>query len=370
MMTLNKSNSNYGWAVVLTILFLWVVQVGVIATPQEKTDSMQYELLFNRKMLDNVLPDLHLIESMEITSSRLVMLSTNHQFYALGWGGIKPIGVNIPESISSFAYSSSGYLLTIRNKELCYVDSAGNMSTLVSLPESDMRISAGKKVMYIYDHNSVIQNHALYVLSNGGKYKQLFSVPSPIQAVTEFNNGILLASGNSLFSYNPKGRELKAIASLPDNKTIKSVAVDPSNNIIYYATDSLICALKDTTRLLISSQFGGTLKFWDGGLIVLNTDQKFLIRIKGIEKQIALMLKPTKIVPKEPSVKTEVLANVSVTNMVQNKLSDELIISIINRSKVNFDLSVNSMVYLAGQHVSSRVIMSMKQAMKNQSTGN
>jgi hypothetical protein len=51
---------------------------------------------------------------------------------------------------------------------------------------------------------------------------------------------------------------------------------------------------------------------------------------------------------------------------VKNELSDELIISIINHSEVDFNLNVDSMIDLSNQGVTSKVILAMKQAMKRQ----
>jgi hypothetical protein len=48
-------------------------------------------------------------------------------------------------------------------------------------------------------------------------------------------------------------------------------------------------------------------------------------------------------------------------------MSDALIISIIRRSKADFNLSIDSMIDLSKEGVSSDVIMEMRQAMKRQS---
>ncbi|MDO9255827.1 MAG: hypothetical protein Q7U54_09975 [Bacteroidales bacterium] len=57
---------------------------------------------------------------------------------------------------------------------------------------------------------------------------------------------------------------------------------------------------------------------------------------------------------------SEVLTNTTIIKMVKGKLSDELIIDEINNSKVNFDLSSESITVLLNANVSEKVIQAMK----------
>jgi hypothetical protein len=325
-------------------------------------DSVRYELLLSGNLLKEMQINNNLINSVDITSKRLILLSSPDQFYLLGWGGIVPLGNKVAPNIGSFAFTPDSLLMAIRNNELCYLDSLGKLSALYKLPDKGMGISAGRYVMYIYDRNSTKNKHALYVLAGGGKYTKLLEVPKPINSVLEWNNSILLCTGNAILQYNLKSKGLQAIAALPDDKIIKSLAVDSVNGRIYFSTDSMICAEKGSEIVVITDKLGGTLRYFNG-LIVLNPARKLLIRIVGMEHAIA---------SKSISVKNgqklsqpiEILTNPTIIELVKDELSDELIISIIKHSKVDFNLSVESMITLSNQHVSSTVILAMKQAMK------
>ena len=59
---------------------------------------------------------------------------------------------------------------------------------------------------------------------------------------------------------------------------------------------------------------------------------------------------------------TETLTNSTIIKMVKAKLSDDLIIDEINSSKVNFNVSIDSIKFLSNKNVSSRVIQAMKTA--------
>jgi hypothetical protein len=333
-----------------------------------KDDSLRFEVLLTSKMLNDIHLNGKLINSIDITSNRLILLSTTDQFYLLGWGGIVPLGKKVAGNIDSYAFTPDSLLMTIRNNELCSFDSLGNLSKLYKLPNEGMGISSGKFVMYVYDRNKEQTNHALYVIARGGKYTKLFEVPTPISSVVEMNNSILFATGNAVFSFNLRNKELKALTALPKDKEIKSIAVDTSGNSIYFSTSSMVFALKDSSAVMITDQFGGVLRFFNDALIVFNPEKKFLIRIVGLKDIIASITQPMKPAANDKQ-KKETLTNSSIINMVKAKLPDDKIINMINSSKVDFNLSVDSIISLTNQDVSSAVITAMEHAMENRSKG-
>ncbi|HSO77166.1 MAG TPA: hypothetical protein VLQ76_01240, partial [Bacteroidales bacterium] len=124
--------------------------------------------------------------------------------------------------------------------------------------------------------------------------------------------------------------------------------------------------VNNSAAITISKELGGILKFYSDGLMVFDPGKSFLIRIVGIEKVLAgvQVAKPVG----QANPETEVLTNSSITDLVKSELTDPLIIAIIRRSKVDFNLGVDAIVELSGQGVSSDVILEMKQAMGRQSS--
>ncbi|MDP3431666.1 MAG: hypothetical protein Q8T04_01695, partial [Bacteroidota bacterium] len=90
---------------------------------------------------------------------------------------------------------------------------------------------------------------------------------------------------------------------------------------------------------------------------------KFLIRIVGLEGKVTSKMQELKNVQPEKS-QGNILNNATIIDLVKSKLSDGLIINLINRSVVDFNLSIDAMIYLSSQNVSSAVILAMKNAMK------
>jgi hypothetical protein len=115
--------------------------------------------------------------------------------------------------------------------------------------------------------------------------------------------------------------------------------------------------------LTVTNEFGGVLKYYDDGLIVFNPAKKLVMRITGLENELTSKVQAAK-TPTANKKSTEILTNESIINLVKAELSDEFIIKIINKSEANFNLSVDSMIELSNQNVSSAVIKEMKNAMK------
>lgn len=271
------------------LIFALLAQGALAAhSSQAKDASVRYEVLLNGKLLDDARLQEKFIGALDITSSRLILLSTNDRFYLLGWGGIEPVGQRVAGTISSFAYSSDGFLMIVRDRMISSMDPRGNLSTLFGLPDKSMGIGAGKHVMYVYDREKGRRKNALYVLAKGGKYAKLFEIPTPISAVVEINNTVVFATGSALFVYNIKNKEIKPLFALPKDKEIVSIAVDASSSRIYFSTAGAFYALNDDGAVIVSDKLGGVLRYFDDGLIVFDPDKRLLMRITGLSGKVGI----------------------------------------------------------------------------------
>jgi hypothetical protein len=346
---------------ILTTAFLTLFVVSAFGS-RGSNDSLRYEILMSSRLLNDLKINTTLTGSFDITSKELILLSSDKQFYLLGWGEFARFGKTSEPYIESFAFTPDSLLMVIRNNELCYMDSTGNLSGMFKLPGQRMGITAGKNVMYLYDRNVAKDKNALYILASGGKYVKLFEVPKPIYSVVEYGNFLFFATENAVFQFNLNSKELKAVAALAGNQYIKSVTVDPTAGNIYFSTDDMICSLKDNSVFIITDKLGGTLRYFKG-LIVYNNRSKLMMRIVGLEK--AIVTNPLPVDPSPDSnQQIEVLDNSTIIDLVDSGLSEELIINIIRNARVNFNLSIDEMVRLSEQNVPSAVILAMKQAME------
>lgn len=342
-------------------LILVLLSVAGFSAPEK--DSLRFEILMTTDMLKAINLNPSFIGDMEITSGRHLMVATNNQFYLIGWGGLASLGKQSSKGmISSFAFTPDSLLLFTRGNELCYLDENGTAARLYTLPYPGMKISSGREVMYLYGPNQSGIRNAVYALSQGGGYAIVLETTTPVNDLLEHKNSLILASGNRLCRFDLKTKESSILATLSEGKEIISVTNDPSSGMIYFSTDKSIYAVNDTSAMTISDIMGGVVRCLDGGLVIFDHAKRFMMRIAGIENE----LRNGK--PYRPDVATKpakgVLTNADVAEFVANGLSDALIITIIRKSEVDFDLSINSMIGLAGKGVSSDVIMEMRSAMK------
>lgn len=356
-------------------------------------DSLSFEVLLTDKMFSDLDVKSKFINSLDITPERLILLSTPGQYYLLGWGGIVPLGKKMTREIQSFALTPDGLLLTVRGNELCSFDSLGNLSVMFKLPRNGMSISAGQEVMYLFDRNPGQKAYPLYVMARGGKYLKLLETPDPITSVAETDDAVLFASAANLYSVNPSTKELKLLFTEENDKTILSVTNDRTNDIAYFSTSDEVFAIKGSDLGVISEKAGGILKYFNG-LIVFDPATKLMIRILGLDEELARKPQtvtaqmppqvpsiPATSSPKAPAAPAtpeapsgdiatvKVLTNESVADLVRNELSDNIIINIIRRAKVDFHLTTDAVIELSNKGVSPELIMEMRQAMKRQASG-
>ncbi|MRR21711.1 hypothetical protein EG830_01870 [bacterium] len=349
---------------VLTSLFVALALNAHIAI--YGNDTLRYEILMNKTMLKELNIHDAFTGTMDITANRLLLISSANQFYLAGWGGLVPFGKPVQGNIDAFAFTHDSALMVIRKNELCWFDSESRLSLLFRLPEEGMKISGGDRVMYIYNASGIVDKYALYVIAQGGMYSKLLEMPSPISGVMEMGNSLLFSSGSILFDFDLKTRNLKSVTVLPADKQINSFAADKKTGRIYLSAGQAIYALKDSGAVLISDDLSGTLRFFEDGLLVFNPEDQTIIRIIGLEHEIAsgTNMKP------DPEIRqtVNVLKNSTVIDLVKNNLSDALIISLIRRAKVDFSLTTDDVIELSGKGVSPAVIMEMRQAMIRQAS--
>jgi hypothetical protein len=364
----------------LVIIFGIFFTLSLYSAPSGK-DSIRYEILMNNQLISTLHINSNFINTLQVTSKNQILLASYSRFYLLGLGDIIAFGNAANPSVESFAFTHDSLLMVVRNNELCYMDSLGNLSQLFKLPNTGMGISAGKMMMFLYDRYSTNNVYALYILQPGGQYIKLLDMPKPIYAVTELNNSLLLSVENALLKLDLTTKALKVMATAPSGEIIKSIAVNPETGRVFFSSDNRIYVLGDTKIMAISDKFGGTL-LYNKGLIIFNPAKKLIVRLAGSDAAFITEAEQKPAVPVagaiQPQVTSttdaaiekpvQVLTNQNIIDLVENKLSDDLIVNIISHSKVNFNLSVDSMVELSNQQVSSKVIMAMKQAMKNQGT--
>jgi hypothetical protein len=270
-------------SLVILCLFITVQQT----TAQQK-NNLRYEILLNNNMLDSSLQKERFFNALDISPQNHITLSTGNKIYLLGWGGILQLGKEIKGTIiSSYAYTTDGLLMAVKNNVLCYMNDKGILDTIVKLPNANMGLAAGKDVMYVFDQIRNDNKFKLYAFAKKGKYKQLLVSPKPITTVAEMSDSLYLAIGNGVYSLSPKSNSLNLVAGFQKESEIRSMTVDSVNSILYIATQKGIYARQNNSLVYVTGDFGGgILKYFGEGLIIFNPVTNDIIRIVNIDKSI------------------------------------------------------------------------------------
>ena len=273
-----------------SILYSLVTGCLFAAQPSfaQQNDSLRYEVMLNSNMMDTTLKKEQFISAMDISPNKYITLSTGDKIYLLGWGGISQLGQKVEGSIiNSYAYTKDGLLMAVKNNILCYMNNLGNLDTLVQLPKSNMGITAGKNVVYLFDQNRNDNQYRLYAFSKGGKYKQLLVTPKPITTAVEMSDSLYLAIGSGVFSFSTKDKALNLVAGFQKESEIRSMTVDSLHNILYIATQDGIYARQKNSLVYVTGDFGGgIIKYFSNGLLIFNPGTRDIIRIVNIDKSI------------------------------------------------------------------------------------
>jgi hypothetical protein len=348
--------------IIITYLYLLIVFGNSLAWASG--DSLEIEVLLSpniiQKMQENEL-DVNFINSFDFTPTDFIQLGTSKQLYSLGIGGIIPSSKIFDTKIKAFEFTSDNMLMLIEKKNISTIDSSGNLYRLFSLPNENMNISKGDFKMYLFDSKSNVDNsngYSTYVILPGGKYAELFKISTPINSITECDNGIYVCTQNSILQFDYNSKKLFPLITIPNNQEIISIVRDTASNAVFFSTNSELYFIDKEKFMKISDQIGGNLKLnWDN-LYVFNDEKKYLIRIVNISEYIKKRKDSIN------ALRYNILTNEIIIDLVKKGKSDVEILNLIKTTSVNFKLEINDMIYLSEQGVSSAVIMEMKNAMK------
>lgn len=237
-------------------------------------------------MLDQSIKKEQFIRNIDISSDNFITLSSSHQLYMLGWGGIASFGSISEKQINAFSYTPEGLLMVVKQEELCFLNEAGTLEKLIELPSKEMNITAGNNVMYLFDQHSNT-NYKLYAYAKGGKHKQLIQSPKPINAVAELKDAVYVAIGSAVFSFTSNEENLNLVTAFPKENKVISMTADPDNQILYISTLEGIYALQHENLVYLTADFKATIiKYFKGGLVVFNPETNDIMRIVHINNSI------------------------------------------------------------------------------------
>lgn len=185
--------------------------------------------------------------------------------------------------------------------------------------------------------------------------------------------------------------------------------------LLFYSTDQAVYALYNGISILITDKIGGRLKYFAGaggevagaggevagsggevagadgevagaggeaagaggggskvgdneGLLVFSNVEKVFLKISRVKETVKSKFNDIQdlVALKQKGVAD----NAVIVNLHKKNFNDEKLLYVISELRGNYNLSVDSMIYLSEQGLSQKVIMAMRKAMRGVSQGN
>ncbi|MDR1581657.1 MAG: hypothetical protein LBS55_00080 [Prevotellaceae bacterium] len=250
----------------------------------QNTDSTKIDIFMTKAQLKEINLDIDFIPSFVETPGRYIFLSSAKELYLLGKEGILPVISVSQQPVHSFTITPAGDLYAILDKKLYRRDSINNFQEIIDLPNDRMRLSAGKKSLYLYDGEIVTETnkHAIYELFPDNNYRKIIETPTPINAVLEVEEYVLFSSGNKLYGMDIANKVYQEITYLQNqNEKIISVTMDNSNQSLYFSSENAIFRMKEGKVDCVNDQFGGLLQYDGIGLVIFNPAESFIVRMRN-----------------------------------------------------------------------------------------
>ncbi|MDR0606624.1 MAG: hypothetical protein LBG80_20325 [Bacteroidales bacterium] len=250
----------------------------------QHTDSTKIDIFMTQAQLKEIGLNVNFISSFVETPNRYIFLSSAQGLYVLGKEGIMPVTYVPQQAISSFTITTAGDLYAILDKKLCFLDSVSNFQEVIDLPNSKMKLSAGKNALYIYDSEAIsgTNKYTIYRLFPDNNYQKIIETPASINAVTEVEGKILFASENKVYCIDVENKVYSEITYLQNqNEKIISIAMDYSHQSLYFSSLTAIFRLKEGKVDCVNDQFGGLLQCDEVGLVIFNPIENFLVRMRN-----------------------------------------------------------------------------------------
>ncbi|MGE5186392.1 MAG: hypothetical protein ACM31C_30260, partial [Acidobacteriota bacterium] len=215
-----------------------------------------------------------------VSPKRLIVVSDHQKLWLVGWGGVAPVDA-IATPVEAYAYTPDGLMLAVRGNELAYLDEAGELKPMFTLPSAGMGLATGATTVFLYDRTPGTAPYAIYELAPGRRAERLLESPEPIDAVAQAGTHTFFASAGVAFEATP-GAPLRALAALPSGAKVRSLAATADGSRVYLSDGDSIFAVEGERVALVTRSVGGVLRMHGDALLVLDPKRRLVARLVGL----------------------------------------------------------------------------------------
>jgi len=219
-----------------------------------------------------------LADCVAVTPDGIAVVGDGDRLWLVGATGARPVAKI--RHLRSFAFTPEGLLVGVQGRNLVYLDSRQNLRVFFALPGRGMNVSPGRlDTLFLFgpEDNG---GYDLYVVRPGRKVSKVLNAPKPITGVAQAGSRILLVTGGAL--YGVSEHKLLLIAAEPQG-ALTSVAVDEAGGRIFVSDGRHIFQVQQGRVVPLAGDLGGTLRWYGGGLLVLDPRNRVLVRLVGLK---------------------------------------------------------------------------------------
>jgi len=218
-----------------------------------------------------------LVDCVAVTPDGVAVVGDGDRLWSVGAEGARTVGAI--RNLRSFAFVPGGMLIGVRGRNLVYLDPYGSLKTLVGLPALGMNVAPGHGETLLLFGPEGKGGYGLYLVQPGRHLTKLLRSPKPITDAAQAGSRVLFISDGAL--YGVSGDKLRLIAGEPGG-ALTSVAVDDAGGRIFVSDGKRVFQIQEGGAVPIVGDMGGTVRWYGGGLLVLDAQHRALVRLVGL----------------------------------------------------------------------------------------
>lgn len=226
-------------------------------------------------------------QNIRIDSQGRVTLMASQTLFVINEKDLTPIPLKSSGGFSSYAWTSGGALIGVKEKKLGFPGPDGFAET-VDLPDEGMQLVSGhKNRLYLYGGKSREQRLHLYLLEKNKGLSHLAEMPYPITAVAGTGEQTFVAVGRSILFMAPN--QPLSLVYRPRFE-VMALAYAPPHGLFYATEESVGFVSKPGTGFTFMKE-KGVIPMVSGNDLFLVIPHKSVLKISSIEAFAAMAVK-------------------------------------------------------------------------------
>lgn len=212
----------------------------------------------------------------EVTGGKAILLQTQDNIFDLTAG--RAIFESGQPGLEYFAVSPRNIILAIVNGKLG-IPINGRISEMLELPDRGMKLAAaGDGKIFFYGG----KDRVLYFME-GDRYGGVARFPKTVSCAITAGPRVFAASGNAIYLLKDKEKPKLAFTA-PNIGAITSLAADPVDGLLYFATSDAVYLLTRGVAKSMVKGMGGYLKYAHPSLFVFDRKNLVMAEITGMQQ--------------------------------------------------------------------------------------